>query len=276
MGLCTACFGRHDLTWLGGNHHGPEARSLDVAGLHWRGLRICGYCRDELDELRLPPRSRAPGSGVPGSTSLYRYEGLVRHLVLRAKVHGDRAALAFLVTLVVFGRAKAVAAAASWADAVIPAPSSLWGRLRGRLDLAYHMAAAVAALGGRPLLSAPFLLHWRLRKQALQQRSSRRLSRSAAQNAAPTAAPNAARWNVFPPQRLQRWSDHRFDLALAAIALHPTSSPDVAESAIPPDLPALLLIDDVVTTGATLRRLSAAVAPSAPRRVRALTFAART
>ncbi len=50
--------------------------------------------------------------------------------------------------------------------AVMPSPSSLWSRMRGRADLAWFLAREIHRRFGIPMLSAPFHLHWRYQKQA--------------------------------------------------------------------------------------------------------------
>lgn len=244
VGLCTACFGHHDVTELRPGDPAAIA-ALAATGLRWRGLRLCQYCRDELDELRLS-RRRGPRVGSVGQlTSLYGYDGVIRRLVLRTKVDGDRAALTLLIALTILWSGGP--GLVTWADAVVPAPSSLWGRLRGRLDLAFHIAVALAHRGERPLLLAPFHLHWRPQKQAMLGREARGDGETL-------------------PAWLLRWSDGRFERAAAPAGT-------------------ILLIDDVVTFGGTLRRLAAATAgpaasaagpAAAGRRIRALSLAARS
>ena len=205
MGWCSVCFRR-----------GREVR----LGL-WLG--VCGLCWEELRELEL------------AGTSLYRYEGVVRGLVLRAKVQGDHRALVLLGELV--RRSARVGEMAAWCDGVVAAPSSLWGRLRGRLDLAAYLAEVVAASvpASRPLVPAPLHLFWRLRKHALLSRAER----------------GEAGRRELPP-----WLVH---VSLRRFERHAGER--------------LLLVDDVVTSGETLRSLRNALAEDG-RQLRVLTLAA--
>src|SRR5690606_10107046 len=49
---------------------------------------------------------------------------------------------------------------------VMPCPSSLWSRLRGRADLAWFLARKIHQQFRIPILSPPLSLHWRYQKQA--------------------------------------------------------------------------------------------------------------
>ena len=50
---------------------------------------------------------------------------------------------------------------------IMPAPSSLWGRLRGRFDIAYLLAKSLRS----SLRSPPLALHWRLKKRAAEKKN---------------------------------------------------------------------------------------------------------
>jgi predicted amidophosphoribosyltransferase len=81
---------------------------------------------------------------------LYQYEGLIRSLVIRAKVTNDAVAAGFVVRYIM----------TAWQRdqkdedlrLVIPAPPSFWGRIRGRIDLAELVAWSFGSLG-HPVLS---------------------------------------------------------------------------------------------------------------------------
>lgn len=140
---CASCFARHD-----------EPRHI-----------LCFPCRDELHGLRLDATDEI--------LSCFRYRGVVRRLILRAKVQGDHRAVGLLTDLVL-----AHPLVRSWAEScevLTPSPSSLWGRARGRLDLAALIADAVAERFGKAVRAAPWELHWRVRKRALRPRGEREI-----------------------------------------------------------------------------------------------------
>jgi predicted amidophosphoribosyltransferase len=211
---CTACFRAHDLA--------PAATT------HGSVLVLCGGCRDELDELagsgRRSARSHTLASGLR-ITSLYAYRDLVRDLVLRAKVQSDHLALRLLVSLAATHSAAAPVLRRS--DVLIASPSSLWGRLRGRFDLAHGLTTAFAAAHRKPVACAPYELFWRWSKRA---RQASRHHRRPLQPAA------------FPPWLLARMQAHwlaRYGETCGARRV--------------------ILIDDVVTTGSTVEQLAKAL-----------------
>ena len=104
-------------------------------------------------------------------TTIYNYLNPLREMVLRAKVKNDHRMLESLVNLLI--EEKTTIDLANWADCIMPATSSFWGRLRGRFDIAYMMVLKIAKVSGKPLMSAPFKLHWRLKKRALQKKKKR-------------------------------------------------------------------------------------------------------
>lgn len=128
---------------------------------------ICVWCDEELQRCRRElPISWMPLSPQGGyrRTALFNYENCLRRLLLRIKVHGDLVALAFLIDL--FIKCSEVMDLVEWSEVVVAAPSSLWGRLRGRIDMAAALALAASRLYGRPLIGAPWQLFWRTRKRA--------------------------------------------------------------------------------------------------------------
>jgi predicted amidophosphoribosyltransferase len=122
---------------------------------------LCRLCQEEAEALGQPLIVDLKGRPC---LTLSSYSGFYRRMILRAKVRGDHAALAWLETwsfsaLDRFWRPRAAAS-------VIACPSSFWGRLRGRLDVAGNVAATVAERSGARLLPAPYQLFWRTSKRA--------------------------------------------------------------------------------------------------------------
>jgi predicted amidophosphoribosyltransferase len=131
------------------------------------GDRLCLRCSSNLERLRL---SAFDGERCREITSVFRYEEPLRSLVLKAKIRDDYLALNLLLDF--FGSAPEVSELGIWCDAVMPAPSSLWGRARGRFDVAFMLARRVSVLLHRPLVTAPNHLYWRFKKRALEEKSS--------------------------------------------------------------------------------------------------------
>ncbi len=98
---------------------------------------------------------------------LYQYTNPLRQIILDCKIRSKLSNYRYLVEL--FTNHPQAIYLASQADYIIPAPSSLWGRLRGRFDLAYGAAQRLANIEQRPLRIAPRQLAWRLQKRARQQ-----------------------------------------------------------------------------------------------------------
>lgn len=193
---------------------------------------LCHACRRRLDRL-----GRRVGSSAQ-ITALFRYRTSMRDLILRAKVQSDHRALDLLTRLAV-GHPAAIAVA-TWADVLIVCPSSLWGRARGRLDVAHHIAAGLGAKVGRPVLPGPPHLYWRVRKRAQHKQEIQS---------------QGTRLDGGPPWPWRRSLDgwvRRLNVDEEAGRR-------------------FLLVDDVVTTGQTLHSVAAHLPEGA--RFRALTLA---
>lgn len=96
--------------------------------------------------------------------SLWPYDSQVRQLILHAKVQNRFALLQFLglkmLESLVFDPKQNVE---QW---IMPAPSSLWGRLRGRFDIAYWLAKKLSDSLQKKIILADSSLYWRLKKRA--------------------------------------------------------------------------------------------------------------
>ena len=183
---------------------------------------LCVSCVDELNELRCEARViQLGGPPLVDITGLYHYQGLVRRLILRAKIGGDLQALQLLLALVATHPARGGLLA--WADGLMPCASSLWGRVRGRIDIAGQICSQQGD-SSRPISLAPLHLHWRWRKHALLQRRQR----------------------VHSNQELPHW-------------LRSVSNALCAKALANANTTKLLLIDDVVTSGDTMRRTAMAI-----------------
>jgi len=172
-------------------------------------------------QARISPTGARLGGPL---TSLYRYRGLVRRLILRAKVQGDLQALALLIELAACHSACRKTLAPI--QLVVPCPSSLWGRLRGRLDVAHHTAVRLARMADAPYASSPWHLYWRLHKRA-QMRRVRHGLIEVRPSPARIAAATGRTWQSRPTK-------------------------SKGESIV-------LLVDDVVTSGYTMLTTAAAI-----------------
>lgn len=194
--------------------------------LNERRLFLCEVCVRALWHLRIP--SDSPSLGGGDTVSLYRYEGLIRDLIWRAKIKDDHGALDLLVERGLIPKAVATG---HWADLIVAAPSSLWGRLRGRLDLASHLALALAQCVQKPTIPAPLHLYWRMSKNA---------QKGTIERAATGSPAHFSRWELHC---LSAWSQN----------------PSVKSGKRCSQTLRILMVDDVVTTGSTLRRVGSAL-----------------
>ena len=162
---------------------------------------LCDDCCDELIASHgiFATRRLATALSV---TSLFRYEGIMRDLLLNAKIKSSPAAIHALLKLLQ-RHSKQIPVG----SVIVPAAASFWGRIRGRSDIAWLLARCLAKQRRVEFIEAPLFLQWRWRKQS----HVRRLP-----------------------------SKHR------AIGI-----------AVPRVQGVVLLVDDVVTSGATLRNLAA-------------------
>lgn len=197
-------------------------------------LPLCCACQTELDDLSLRHHRVSYGSGdeTLKVNVLYLYDGIVRRLIHRAKISCDYQSFN-LITALVARRAETIMAA-QCATTVLPVPSSLWGRLRGRFDLADGMAESLAIGYKLRLQRPPLRLYWRVRKRAM----------------------------MAAEHRLPRDKHHEID-DIAASALLTAENHDF----LPPmptkvatlNLARAILVDDVITSGTSMRETAAAL-----------------
>lgn len=197
FGPCVMC-GR----WTGGNASTP------CPGL------ACVSCVEDLARCRHEGGARV---GEMDVVALYDYRPAIRDLIWRAKVYGQPRVVMTLAAM--FAGEDRVRDAATRCDAIMPAPSSFWGRVRGRYDLADALARELGRVCDRPVIDAPSGLHWRRFKRAIARGAADEPSR----------------------RQFERWAE-------AAGMWTP-----------PGGVKSVLLVDDVVTSGQTITRLIEAV-----------------
>lgn len=158
---------------------------------------------------------------------LYSYQKEIRDLIIRAKVKSDFRALEALYFLA--SERVEISYLMDWADAIVPAPSSLWGRLRGRFDIASFLAHRLANKYGKKVINPPWWLFWRLRKRALEKASKRRAKNK--------------RGRILP-EGISDFFEKIFDTLKRYNTYHNSK---------------LVIVDDVVTTGLTLTDIVSAM-----------------
>lgn len=121
---------------------------------------LCLYCFSRLQASK----------GKDPFHSLYRYNKEMRRLILEVKIRGNYRALHCLKYL--FLNSKQTLDLSNHCRTIIPAPSSLWSRMRGKFDLAWVLAAELANLQKAKLQAPPFHTRWKLQKRSkLRKRS---------------------------------------------------------------------------------------------------------
>lgn len=198
---------------------------------------LCLWCKEERLELVLAGHHDLANVRV---TSLYKYAEMMRRMILRAKVKGDHRALRWLVDDARSRNESRIVAAN--ANVVLASPSSLWGRMRGRLDLAALVAHAIATDAGKPMVPAPWQLFWRLKKQAL------------------------AKGRDHDPERDRTVADGRLSRRFFHLWLCQYQDALRGKD--------ILIVDDVCTSGKTIGVIAEAISAADPRSIRALTIAA--
>ncbi|HET9241363.1 MAG TPA: hypothetical protein VFO10_29120 [Oligoflexus sp.] len=135
---------------------------------------FCAVCDEALREAELVGERRF--CKLPSTNGIvlssYAYRGIGRDCVLACKSQGFRRIGPALVRRSL--RCPLLQEALGRSDVIMPAPSSLWSRWRGSLDLASMLAEGLARHAGLLVCPPPRALSFRWRKQALRTHSQRR------------------------------------------------------------------------------------------------------
>lgn len=115
---------------------------------------VCRICYDQLDDA----------SEHEVFQSLYEYNEDIRSLVTKGKITGHVPSILAVVDL--FLHHEKTMAIADEVDAIVVAPSSLWSRLHGKVDLAWILSSELAKKCKKPLEPSPFSLRWRYKKRS--------------------------------------------------------------------------------------------------------------
>ena len=121
---------------------------------------LCNQCLETLQQQN--PRTNL------GICSLYKYEKQLRELILAAKVKNQRREL--MVLLELWQSNPVCQNLAENSEFLMPAPASLWSRLRGRIDIPWFLAKNLSLKYNKKLLSPPLRLSWRTKKRAQKKR----------------------------------------------------------------------------------------------------------
>ncbi len=135
---------------------------------------LCSICYNTLREnAYLMQRSRHPSwpSNLVSIQSLWPYDSLVRQLVLHAKVQNRFSILHFLGLKML--EATILSPGPIREQYIMPAPSSLWGRLRGRFDIAYWLAKKLSDSLQKQIVLTDSSQYWRLKKRAALSQKNR-------------------------------------------------------------------------------------------------------
>ena len=190
---------------------------------------LCPSCLKKVDALRVgavKPLMRPKGRHSTVSVwVLFEYRSFVRDLILRAKVKNDFHALRCLCYLA--ESCSEILFLVNWADIIIPAPSSLWSRLRGRYDIAGFWACNLAKENDKKLEIGPSRLAYRIRKRALM---------------TPSAKIGVTGANPFINRLLASGLSSRYKRKAENTELSKGKN--------------LLVIDDIMTTGFTMRSIA--------------------
>jgi predicted amidophosphoribosyltransferase len=96
--------------------------------------------------------------------TLYRYDDPVRRCLHQIKISNNTPYLMGLLRLL--AQSPRVAALLRVVDTIVPAPPSLWGRIRGRYDIAQAVAQTLAQRFNKQLVEFPLTMSLNLKKRA--------------------------------------------------------------------------------------------------------------
>lgn len=187
---------------------------------------LCGECHRLFAQIIIKDPVI---SGFFDPIAYFSYDSLIRSWIHRAKIANEEKSRTLLVELFTNSAASLWG---QWADLIIASPSSLWGRLRGRINLAGYLAYGMAMKCKKPLLQSPLRLQGRITKRA--------------QNHAVLDQEQ---------QKEPPWQENIWD------RLYKNTDKDWINQfkKIDPAPFRILIIDDVYTTGQTLQETSAKV-----------------
>ncbi|SMF66857.1 ComF family protein [Pseudobacteriovorax antillogorgiicola] len=128
--------------------------------------RFCSRCYIELEECEWSGGQQylTYGNEAAAVWSRFRYQDLVRRLILNSKVKEEWGAISGLIDSMLSW--KELPACLEGVESIVPAPSSLWSRWQGRYDLAYELAWVLAKESGAMLKRMPTRSYLRIKKRS--------------------------------------------------------------------------------------------------------------
>ncbi len=135
---------------------------------------FCSLCEEGWQSIQLSEQQKwiqLPHSSL-SILSHYAYRGVCRDSILAFKGRGFRQ-LGQALALRILNQADLQEWMQS-CDVIMPAPSSLWSRWHGSLDLAAYLAESLAVRSRLLVKAPPFSLGFRWHKQALRHRGERK------------------------------------------------------------------------------------------------------
>ena len=118
---------------------------------------LCASCLDLLSELT---------PDFENGQSLFRYTGLIRDLILKAKVHANLRSLECIIELCI--NHELTQQEAKICQQVAPIPSSFIGRLKGQYDLAYFLASEISRAYNKEFIDRWYLGSWGIYKRSVE------------------------------------------------------------------------------------------------------------
>lgn len=208
---------------------------------------FCLPCQGRVATYYLDPMPKSFGLAAAIEVSaMLPYRGWFRHYMLQIKVKQDYSCLRGLGQILL--SYPQLGCILEGIEVIVPVPSSLWSRLRGRFDVALYLAELLGRryrIGVVQMGRSHYM--WRLRKRALVSAPAKAESvQNQDQN-------HGRRSNLLNHLRMAFFSKKAKSAVTAAGSEHRLPGANSASMACSSDhMKRVLIIDDIVTTGQSL------------------------